>query len=130
MRKILFALVCLTLASCHEGLKDRAAREAKEFTRKNCPQQLSNGLQCDSMVFEPGDSTLHYFYSLSGLTDNKATIAAYRTQLRTGLLQGIRNDVTMRTYKEAGFNYAVTIHSASNPKETLYEDRFSRKEYQ
>lgn len=82
------------------------------------------------MVFISSDSTLHYYYSLSGIVDNKAALAAHRKQLRSALLQGIRNDVSMRVYKEAGFNYAVTIHSEKNPKETLYEDRFTSKDYQ
>lgn len=130
MKKTAFFLFCLALCACHENLMERAQREASEFTRRNCPQQLANGLVCDSLVFEQSDSTLHHYYTLSGAADNAEYLKENANALRTALLQGIRNDVGMRTYKEAGFNYAVTIRSKKNPGETLYQTRFTRMDYE
>lgn len=122
-------MICIALVACHEDLKERAMREAREFTRKNCPQRLQGGLTCDSMVFEANDSTLHYYYTVEGKIDDKNVMAFYATKLRDGLLENIRNDVTSRTFKEAGFNYGVTIHSAKNKGQKLYEVRYTKKDY-
>lgn len=130
MKKISVFLLCLAFCACHENLMERAEREASEFTRRNCPQQLANGLVCDSLVFEPADSTLHHHYTLSGAADDADIIKGNAKMLHDALLQDIRNDVNMRTYKEAGFNYAVTIRSAKHPGKTLYQTRFTRMDYE
>ena len=33
----ILAAICTLLAGCRESLEDRCAREAKEYTEKNCP---------------------------------------------------------------------------------------------
>ena len=48
---ILGVLSILTLCACHESLEDRAAREAADFTKKNCPMKVSEGITIASMVF-------------------------------------------------------------------------------
>ena len=62
MKKIILfaAAVAMLAVSCQESLEDRAAREAQEFTRKNCPMKLGNGITTDSMVFDKVTLTLHY----------------------------------------------------------------------
>ena len=69
-----FALVGgLMIQSCHESLEERAARECKEYTERNCPQQLGNGVVYDSLTFEIPTQTVHHHYSVTGEADN-ATI--------------------------------------------------------
>lgn len=122
-------LLCIALLGCHEDLRERATREAHDFTRKNCPQRLGNGLQMDSMVFEQADSTLHHYYSMSGDGDSFELFREKAKEIRTSMLENIRNDVKMRTFKEAGFKYAVTICSTKHPGQKLFEARYSQKDY-
>ena len=70
MKKIwLFVVFALLLAACQESLEDRCAREAKDYTRKNCPVKLDNTTTLDSMTFERETHTLHYYYRLTGVAD-------------------------------------------------------------
>lgn len=126
---IVMMLMALCAISCHEGLKERASREAREFTRKNCPQKLPNGLQLDSLVFEEGDSTLHQYYSATGSADTLQLYVDKRQEIRKGLLDGIRNDLGNKTFKEAGFNYQITIFSAKRAGQMLFDVRFTQKDY-
>ena len=67
MKKYLLILKCtFAFTSCHESLEDKAAREAKEFTRKNCPVQASEFIVNDSMTYEKDKRTIHYFYTING----------------------------------------------------------------
>ena len=53
MRKIILCALCaLPFASCHESLEERAAHEAEEFTRKNCPVRISEFIVNDSMGYD------------------------------------------------------------------------------
>lgn len=129
MKKIIPILLCIFLVGCHENLKERAVREAQEFTRKNCPQRLEGGLQLDSMVFNVNDSTLHHYYTISGVADSAAVFVEHKKEIRTGLKESIHNNVQMRTFKEAGFYFGFTVCSKKHPGQVLYEERFSKKEY-
>lgn len=129
MKKLLLLMLSVVLVGCHENLKDRAAREAREFTRKNCPQRFQNGLQLDSMVFDQTSATMHQYYSVSGVADSAALFAEKSKELRAEMLQGIRNDVGMRQLKEAGFPFAITIFSQKDKGRKLFDTTFSAKEY-
>lgn len=129
MKKLLLLFICAALMGCHEDLRDRAAREAHDFTRKNCPQRMADGLQLDSMAFEREDSTLHFYYSVSGMADSLELFSEKSKELRVALLQGIRDDVKMITFKEAGFNYELTFLSAKRPEQVLYKVRYTKKDY-
>ena len=43
--------MALTFAACQESLDERAAREAKMYTKKNCPAKISETVVMDSMTF-------------------------------------------------------------------------------
>ena len=73
-----FALVGgLMMQSCHESLEERAARECKEYTERNCPQQLGNGVVYDSLTFEIPTQTVHHHYSVTGEADNAQAFAEH-----------------------------------------------------
>ena len=53
MKKIIvFATLALFMVSCQESLEDRCAREAKEYTDKNCPAKMDTNIIMDSLTFE------------------------------------------------------------------------------
>lgn len=129
MKKLFLLMLCAVLVGCHEDLKDRAAREAREYTRKNCPQRFANGLQCDSMVFDKATATMRQYYSVSGVVDSVALFEEKGKELRAEMLQGIRNDVGMRQLKEAGFLISVTIFSQKDKGRKLLDATFTPQEY-
>lgn len=128
MALILPFAICIQ--SCHENLEERAARECKEFTERNCPQQLGNGLVYDSLTFENDTHTLHHHYSVRGIADNAIAFNSHKEELRKMELEGLRQDVSTKNYKEAGYNVAVTIRSGSQPKIIYFHTVFTAEELQ
>lgn len=76
MNKIIaFTLALFALCGCQESLEDKCAREAREYTEKNCPAKLGDNIIIDSMTFDKESRTLHYFYTLTGNADNRVFVA-------------------------------------------------------
>ena len=70
MKKLwVLSAIMMLLTACQESLEDRCAREAKEYTRKNCPAKMDNNSILDSLTFERETHTLHYYYRLTGFAD-------------------------------------------------------------
>ncbi|MGM9718706.1 MAG: hypothetical protein ACI3YQ_10700 [Prevotella sp.] len=128
MKKTIFTLAAMAMLafSCQESLEDRCEREAKEFNEKKCPAKVTDGVTIDSLVFERSTHTLHYYYTFSGLSDNKAVIE--KLNPRKLLIDEIRNSTTIRAYKEAGYNFHYTYWSAS-AKKPLADVMVTEKEY-
>lgn len=127
MRKyLLFPLYALILVSCHESLEDKAERETKEFTRKNCPVEVSPGVTNDSMTFDRTTLTIHYYYSLSGRTDTTAINVA---RAKSELLKGVKDATNIKRYKENNFNFAYTYFSTKHKGKVLLQCKFTPKDY-
>jgi len=127
MKKYIFtALALLSLVACHESLEDKAAHEANEFTKKECPQSLGEGITIDSMRFERQNRTIHYFFTISGKAD---TTAIDKSSSRQGLLKSIKGDMNTRKYKEEGFNFAYTYFSKKHKGLVLIDYKFTPKDY-
>lgn len=128
MKKYLLILTCtFAFTSCHESLEDKAAREAKEFTRKNCPVQVSEFIVNDSMTYEKDKRTIHYFYTINGAADT--TTAINRHQAKEELIKGVKDATSLRTYKEHDFNFAYTYYSSKHKGEKLIEVIVTPKDY-
>lgn len=121
-------LSALSLLSCHESLEERATRECREFTERNCPQQLGNGVVYDSLTFDAASHTLHHYYSVTGKADDARAFAEHADELRKAELEGIRRDISTQKYKEAGYNFGITVHSGSHPKTIYFHALFTAKE--
>lgn len=114
-------------AACQESLEDRCAREAKEYTKKNCPGRIDEHTTIDSLVFERATRTMHYYYTLKGNADDMEKI---NNSDPSGLLLGqIRNSTSIKTYKDAGYNFAYTYHSEKDKGKILFQKTFTPKEY-
>ena len=50
MKKLLLFASIIMLASCHESLEERAAREVKEYTEKQCPAAIDEFTVIDSIT--------------------------------------------------------------------------------
>lgn len=123
---ILILLVLFTVSACHESLEDKAEREAKEFTKKECPRPLGNGFTVDSMTYERASRTIHYYYTISGNAD---TTAINSKETKAELLKGVKGDMSIRKYKDEGFNFAYTYFSQKHPHQRLIDVTFTAKDF-
>lgn len=130
MKKLLaYFLLGLMAVSCQESLEDRAARELKEYTEKNCPTPVVNNQQMDSASFERESRTLRFYYKLYDKSDSKALFAQHGKDIRKQILNELKNSTSTKSYKDAGFNYRYTYRSASNPNTILLDVKFTSKDY-
>lgn len=130
MKKLLaYFLLGLMAVSCQESLEDRAARELKEYTEKNCPTPVVNNQQMDSASFERESRTLRFYYKLYDKSDSKALFAQHGKDIRKQILNELKNSTSTKSYKDAGFNYRYTYRSASNPSTILLDVKFTPKDY-
>ncbi len=128
MKKFLPIIICLSIfTACHESLEDKAAREAEEFTRKNCPITVAENIVNDSMTYEKDTRTIHYHYTISGPAD---TTAINTPETKSMLIKGVKDATSLRTYKEHGFNFAYTYHSAKHKGKILIDVMVTPKDYQ
>ena len=131
MKKLLFLLVCgIAMVSCHENLEQRAARQAKEFTQKNCPSAIRDNVRTDSMTYDEATRTIIYNYTLFNELDDSSNIKAQEVKLIEGLQKALTRDISMKTYKDAGFNIRYVYHSNEKPQLILLQKTFTPEEYQ
>ena len=124
------AIVCLTallFAACQETMDERCAREAREYTEKNCPTLVAEGVTIDSLVFNQPTRTLTYNYSLEGKIDSAEILQ--QNDMKEMLLKELKNSTNMKAYKEAGYNIRYVYHSTKHAGKKLFEVTFHEKDY-
>ena len=103
----------------HDSLEDRAEKEAKKYTERYCPTPVRDNQRTDSLTFDRKTHTYNYYYTLVGPADNPEVINQNKAKLTNMLVQGVKNDTRMQTYKEAGFKFHLIYRSASTGKVLL-----------
>ena len=127
-KTFLFVLTAILFAACQESLEDKCEREAKEFTRKNCPSIIAQEIMMDSMTFERATHTLHYYYKLTGQSDRSD---AYNMEEAAKMLkEGLKNTTAVQVYKDNGYNFTYTYRSEKDPKTIWLEVKLSKKDYE
>ena len=109
----MLAAAALALSACQESLEDRAAREAKEYTEKNCPVQINEAIVTDSMTFDKQTLTLHYYLSVKGPAD---TTAIANSEIKEDMIKALRGTTSVRPYKK-------------HPGEKLFETTITKNDY-
>ena len=128
MKKLcMIASFALFLSARQESLEDRCAREAKEFTRKNCPSKIEKNINIDSLTFERETHTLHYYYTLTGNADREGVMEEINGL--DILKENLKNSTAMKVYKENHYNFTYTYHSEKDPKKVLLEVTLTDKDY-
>ena len=128
MKKILlFVAATIVLLSCQETLEEKASREARLYTEKNCPARIDEFLLIDSLTFEAGTHTLHYYYTLTGVADTMGVLCD--SIAREPLLKQLKNTTAMGAYKEKGYNFTYTYYSQKHPEKLVYETTFTEADY-
>ena len=123
----MIASFALFLTACQESLEDRCAREAKEYTRKNCPSKIEKNINIDSLTFERETHTLHYYYTLTGDADREGIMEEINGL--NILKENLKNSTAMKVYKENHYNFTYTYHSEKDPKKVLLEVTLTDKDY-
>lgn len=123
----IIAILGIVLASCQESLEDRCERDAKEFTRKQCPAPMDETTIIDSLTFDRATHTLHYYYRLTGIADEEN--ALNKEEAINTLKQALKNSTSVKTYKDNKYKFAYTYRSEKNPKKVVLEVVFTDKDY-
>ena len=117
MKKGIILLVGVAmLTACHESLEERAEREAKEFTEKNCPTPVRENTRTDSLTYDKESRTIGYWYTLCGQADNAEAIEADKEKLVGILRNELKASTQMKAYMDAGFGIRYVYHSEKNPQ--------------
>lgn len=117
----------LLFTACQESLEDRCEREAKEYTRKNCPAKMDNNTTLDSLTFERETHTLHYYYKLTGFADNDSVVE--NMDAVNILKNELRNTTTLKLYKDNHYRFAYTYRSEKNPEKVFIDIVLTDKDY-
>ena len=112
------------MASCTESLQDKAAREAREYTEKNCPTPYINDSRTDSATFDKRTNTYTYYITLRGKADNKKAIDENRKKLHDLQQSSLDNNPGIQRYKEEHFAFRFVYRSESQPEVILLDDLF------
>ena len=129
MKGIVVTLIAgaMLLTNCQESLEDRCAREAKEFTEKNCPRAVDKEIVLDSMTFEKTTHTISYLYTLNGTLDDPQRIDS--THFRELLLMEVKNSTNLKLYKDEGYAFRYAYYSQKNNGTKLFEATFRESDY-
>ena len=129
MKKISFMLwAVLLMTACQETMDERCARECRDYTKKNCPSIIADGVTIDSLVFYQNTRTLTYYYTVEGVIDDAEQLKKH--DLRDELLKELKNSTVMKAYKEAGYHFRYVYYSTKNSGTKVFDTTFRQKDYQ
>jgi hypothetical protein len=125
---LLWAFAVMAMTSCQETLEERAAREARSYTEKNCPIIITpERIVMDSMTFDAATHTIGYHYRFMGPLDVDSGMK--KDEMRELLLGVLRNETTLRVYKDEGYVFEYIYRSQRNPQNILFQAKFTDKDY-
>ena len=122
----------ICLSACQESIGERLERETQEYTRKNCPQKFDaeGSIILDSLVFHnDGKNEYVYHYSLQHELAMPETFSQMRDELKTSLLNGIKNSAELRHIKDEGMTLKYVYYDASTHK-VVASFRFTKEDYE
>jgi len=123
----LTAFIALFLMACQESLEDRCEREAKDYTRKNCPAQFDSNIRLDSLTFERSTHTIHYHYTMTGMADSEAVMD--RLDIAAVVKEELKNTTTMKVYKDHQYNFKYTYRSSKDKSRVWGEVLLTANDY-
>lgn len=131
--KIKYSCVLLLLAagmvSCRQNSFDEQCTEqAADFTEKQCPKKISEGVVLDSMTYSKALRCITYHYTMSGKLDDAKLVQGNSNMIHDGLRSTIANSVELKRAKDAGVNFRYVYVSASTRK-PLASITLTKKDY-
>ena len=126
-KTFLLVLTAIVFGACQESMEDRCEREAKEFTKRNCPTMIEAEIMIDSMTFERSTHTIHYYYKLTGNSDRADAYKA--DEVKTLLKNALKNTTSVQIYKDEGYSFEYTYRSEKDPKVIYFDVLLTKKDY-
>lgn len=101
----------LGFCACHfESFDERCAREAREYTEKQCPRRMDQYTLMDSLTYDDHSRTLNYYYTLEGVLDNNTVMNAQACEsLKDLLRKNVVNSVDLKSYKEKRYQLFLLL---------------------
>mgnify|MGYP007069910442 CR=1 FL=1 len=129
MAGLALALIVL-VTSCQESKRERFEREAREFTKKNCPRaEFEDIIIFDSLVcHNDGNNDYVYCYSVKADSIMLEQLEQMHDELKENFLKAVKNSVDLRHVKEEGLNIVYAYYNAET-HEMLTEFRFTTEDY-
>lgn len=130
MRKFFFLILCSAIfltTSCQESLQERAQREAREYTERNCPTPPVNNTITDSIVYNPKTNVYTTYLRMVGPFDNEEMLKQGYKDLYDGMKKSIMSDPGQQAYVKGGFDFAFVCVSDKSRK-VILELRYKNKE--
>lgn len=125
-RYLCILAMAFTMLGCHEDLDQRAYREAREHTAKNCPMVIAPGITNDSLTYDRQTRTVSYYFTLGKDIDaGKINGSLARQELQTEII----NATNLRLYKDAGFNFRYVYMSEKSGDAIVFDFLFTPKDY-
>ena len=120
----------LGFCACHfESFDERCAREAREYTEKQCPRRMDQYTLMDSLTYDGHSRTLNYNYTLEGFLDNDTVMSAQACEsFKDVLRKNVVNSVDLKPYKEKGISFSYRYYSKATGK-TRLQVRFTPEDY-
>ena len=81
----------------------------------------------DSMTFDAATHTIGYHYRFMGPLDVDSGMK--KDEMRELLLGVLRNETTLRVYKDEGYVFEYIYRSQRNPQNILFQAKFTDKDY-
>ncbi len=133
MKKIYATLLLglpLGLCACHfESFEERCAREAREYTERQCPRRTDRYTLMDSLTYDDRSRTLNYYYTLEGALDDDTTMDTQACEsLKDILRKNVANSVELKAYKEKGISFSYCYYSRASGK-VRFHVRFTPEDY-
>lgn len=129
---ILLLVILLVFTSCQNRKAETFAREAREYTEKNCPLMMDHVTRLDSIVFvarEDRIGDMVMYYSLILDDDSRKVLMDNLGELADMNLTELRNSVVLAKYKEAEVEFTY-LYRDERTKEKIVEYHFSKKDYE
>ncbi len=99
------------------------------FNHNEAPKRTDQVTVIDSLRFDEGSYTILYFHTLEGVADDITVLTDdVRQQQRDGLLEHLKSNIQLKTYKERRMNFEYRYYSKTTGK-LLMKFRFSAEDY-
>lgn len=121
------ALSTVVMASCQKSLEEKAAAEAEEFTRRECPVNIAENIIQDSMTYDNATRTIAYHYTLQGALDNKELLRQHANEYDMHFRQGINTMPELRQYVDAGFEFRY-VYRSQKTRDILLDFKYRSKD--
>jgi len=127
---VVMAAATVLLGACKRETKDeRFRRECEQYTQKDCPREMMEGIVLDSLSYDIGSRTRSEFYTLSGTLDNDSLLTDdVRNDLRESLLKDVKNSLQLKAYKDEGISMRYVYISQASGK-VLIELTLKQEDY-